>query len=178
MSDASPASDDTLSRWKKRKLVAYVVAIAVVIGGLATFADSVSKLISTAAAVFSQHATAVIIPNDTGWIFAGYYDDNVGRFTTGPFVKVVKSSYPDKQTIPRIGEWVRMTAERNVVIADFASKGLTRQMDPPWQQNQLGSGDYTGIKLPKGSTVEVRDVSAGSFPGRPSAVWLRIGSTH
>jgi hypothetical protein len=68
-------------------------------------------------------------------------------------------------------------AERNIVILDFATKGLTRTFVPPWQQTEgkLLDGDYTGWKLPKGAMVEVRDVSRGSFPGK---VKCRLGTSR
>jgi hypothetical protein len=117
-------------------------------------------------------------PTETGWIFGGYFDDKAQVFAQGPYFKVVRSGYSDKQPFPRAGEWIKITSERRIVISDFAFKGLTRRFDPPWQQNVLSESDYTGLTLPKGAVVEVRDVSAGAFPDKPEALWIRIGKTQ
>ena len=146
--------------------------------GLVGFGQSISKLAGFATALVRDGATPVIIPNDTGWIFAGYFDDAHGQFIQGPYFVVKHSNYPDKQVLPRVGEQIKITSERNIIIADFATKGLTRQYDPPWQQNKLESTDYTGWKLPRGSLVEIRDVSGGSFPDKPSAIWVRVGAVR
>jgi hypothetical protein len=173
----TPLSERILRRWKNRKYIAYFLVIAAAAAAIAGFTDSISKIFGFASAIISDNATPVIIPNDTGWILAGYYDEHSQMFIQGPYIKVVRSSYRDKQPLPRIGEWIRIRSERNIVILDFATKGLTRTFVPPWQQTEgkLLDGDYTGWKLPKGAMVEVRDVSRGSFPGK---VKCRLGTSR
>lgn len=168
----------SVSRWKKKPLIAVLALIFAGAAAAAGFSDSLTKLYQFYVAVVDDRATAVVLPNDTGWIFGGYFDESVGKFVQGPYFKIARSPYSDKQAVPRIGDRLRVTSERNIVIADFASLGLTKQLQPPWQQNVLGPGDYTGLKLPKGATVEVRDVSSGNFPGRPDAVWIRVGAVR
>jgi hypothetical protein len=172
----SDLSEEIIGHWKNKKSVAYFLVLSAAVAGLVGFGESVSKLAGFATALIRDGATPVVIPNDTGWIFAGYFDDSSGRFIQGPYFVVRHSNYADKQLIPRVGEQITITSERNIVIADFATKGLTRQYEPPWHQNKLEAGDYTGWKLPRGSVVEVRDVSAGSFHDKPSAIWVRVGA--
>jgi hypothetical protein len=109
-------------------------------------------------------------------VFVTRYKDDDDFYTTGPHYKIVKSSYPKSSSFPRQGEWIQLTVERNVIISDFATKGLSYIDKPPWKQNVLRDGDYTGLKLPKGAVVDIREVSLGLFPGQPFAVWARVGN--
>jgi hypothetical protein len=167
--------EKAIAKWKNKRWIAVAALLFAGVAAIAGFSDSLTKLYQFYTAVIDDKATAVILPNDTGWIFGGYYDETVGRFIQGPYFRIVHSNYGDKRVLPRLGDRLRIVSERNIIIADFASLGLTKQFQPPWQQNVLAPDDYTGWKLPRGATVEVRDVSSGSFPGRPDAVWIRVG---
>jgi hypothetical protein len=177
MPENAGKDNDLLDSWKRKKLVAYVIALAAVVAGLASFTDSLSKIQTNVGAWFSrrQEVKSIKLPFDTGWILAGYYDPSTNKFSQGgPWVEVARTNYSDKQTLPRIGDWVRITGERNVIIPDYATTGLAHQKEVPLAD--LTSGDYTGIKLPSGTMMEVRDVGGGSYPGRAEAVWLRVGA--
>jgi len=172
-----PLSDRLLSRLKNRRVVAYLVVLSAALAGMANFGESIVRLSRFVSASLETGVVPVVLPKDTGWIFAGYFDDRLAIYTEGPYFSVVRSPYPSQDKLPRQGELLRITnKERNIIIADFETKGLTRRFDPPWQQNELKSSDYTGLKLPVGATVEVRDVSMGAYPDRPVAVWVRVGS--
>lgn len=171
-------TDRTLDKLKNKRLIAYTLVFALICAGVASFGESISKIYSMINGVFREGATPVVLPKDTGWLFAGYFDQSLNRYIEGPYIKTVKSPYKEKESIPRIGDWLKITSERNIIIADFETKGLTRRFDPPWQQNELRSSDYTGLKLPVGAVVEVRDVSLGAYPGKAAAVWIRIGVAH
>jgi hypothetical protein len=177
MPESATNDDDVLARWKRKRLVAYAIALAAVLAGLASFTDSLSKIQTNIGAWFSRkpEVNSIKLPFDTGWILAGYYDPTTNRFSQGgPWVEIARTGYPDKQTLPRIGDWVRITGERNVIIPDYATTGLARQREVPL--TDLTAGDYTGVKLPSGTTMEVRDVGGGAYPGRAEAVWLRVGA--
>jgi hypothetical protein len=154
--------DKTIAKWKNKRWIAVAALFFAGVAAIAGFSDSLTKLYQFYTAVIDDKATAVVLPNDSGWIFGGYYDEGVGKFIQGPYFKIVHSNYNDKQVLPRLGDRLR----------------ITKQFQPPWQQNVLAPGDYTGWKLPRGATVEVRDVSSGSFPGRPDAVWIRVGAVR
>jgi hypothetical protein len=88
---------------------------------------------------------------------------------------VVKSPYDDpSDLLPRLGDSLQVTKERHLVISNFKESASVKQFEPPWKQDILGDRDYTGVTLPVGAKVLVRDVSLGSFPGRPAAVWARV----
>ena len=169
-------ADRLLYRLKNRRGVAYLIVAATIVGGIAATAESISKVYSTITAVVRDGAIPVLLPTDTGWIFAGYFDAGLATFTQGPYYSVVRTPYPSIDPLPRQGEWLKLTSKRRVVIADFETKGLSRRFDPPWQQDVLQNSDYTGLTLAAGAVVEVRDVSLGAFPDRPAAVWVRVGS--
>lgn len=173
--DKPPTLFDRYStKLKNHPVVATILVVAAIVGGVAQFTDAVSKVWTAIPNL--RHAAKELpsLPGDSGWLLLGDLDQKGERYIRGPLYKVEKSSYPDKSLTPRKGEQVRLTAERNVVIAGFKSTGLQRLFDPPWSLNVLTDADYTGIKLPKDSVVEIRDVSIASFPEQPLVVWVRI----
>lgn len=178
VSDASQKdlvnSDDFLTRWKRNRWVALLVAIAAIVGGIATFSNSLSQISDNLGRLLGigLHPKTVKLPFDSGWVLAGYYDTSTQAYTQVPYVVIEKTSYPQKQVLPRLGDWVRVTGERNVIITGYTTTGTTNQMKPPL--SDLAPGDYTGVKLPIATVMEVRDVGGGSYEGRPTALWLRV----
>jgi hypothetical protein len=63
--------------------------------------------------------------------------------------------------LPQVGDTIRLSVERNIVISGYTKIGVSKLFQPPWQLNTLSADDYTGVKLPKDAVVEVRDVSLG-----------------
>ncbi|HEX2958972.1 MAG TPA: hypothetical protein VHO70_19210, partial [Chitinispirillaceae bacterium] len=114
------------------------------------------------------------LPGGSGWLLIGDFDESQKKYIRGPFYKIVKSNYIDKTPFPRKGEIIRITTDRNVIIAGYKKEGTTRIFQPPWQENILQEEDYTGLKVKSGSLVEVRDISMGHFHGMPFVVWVRI----
>ncbi|MBC7572373.1 MAG: hypothetical protein H7319_21975 [Spirosoma sp.] len=114
------------------------------------------------------------IPGGSGWILVGEYDENINKFVRGPFYRVTNTNYPSDSIFPRKGESIILTKGRQVVISDYKISGVAKWNAPPWQENVLDSNDYTGTILPKGTELEVRDVSMGHFEGMPFVVWVRI----
>lgn len=166
--------DRYLERLKNHRAIAILVVTATIVGGVAQFTDAVSKLAVALPGVFRTAVTLPSIPGDSGWLLLGDLDPAGTRYIRGPFYEIVKSSYPGRSLTPQKGELLRLLAERNVIIAGYKGTGFARQLVPPWQLNVLSDADYTGVKLPKGAIVEVRDVGLGSFPGQPIVVWVRV----
>jgi hypothetical protein len=172
--EVSANSDDLLTRLKRNKWIAPLVVLAVVVTAVATFTNSINQISENVEKWFgiNQHPKTVQLPFDSGWILAGYYDASTHTYTQVPYVDIAKTSYPQKQTLPRVGDWVRIAGERNVIIADYSTSGTTNLMSPPMRD--LAPGDYTGVKLPAGTLMEVRDIGGGSYEGRSTALWLRV----
>jgi hypothetical protein len=115
------------------------------------------------------------LPGGAGWIFLGYYNAEMQSFTTSTTYRVFKTNFP-KATLPRIGEWIQLLVNRNVIIADFQKSGQKLRDTPPWSVHSvLQPEDYTGITLEKGSVVEVREVQPGHFTNHDEAVWVKVG---
>lgn len=130
-SGKSPTLFDRYStKLKNHPLVATILVIAAVVGGFAQFTDAVSKVWTLIPNVLRPAKELPALPGDSGWLLLGDLDPNGERYIRGPLYKIEKSSYPDKSLTPRKGEQIRLTAERNVVIAGFKSTGLQRLMAP------------------------------------------------
>lgn len=165
-----------LDRLKNHPLVAIVVVVAIILAGIAQITDSVAKIAGVVSNVFHPSVPLPAIPGDSGWLLLGDLDPSGERYVRGPFFAVENSNYPDKALTPRKGELVRLLTERNVVIAGYRTSGLANQLVAPWTLNVLSDADYTGVKLPKGAVIEVRDVGLGSYPGQPIVVWVRVAA--
>jgi hypothetical protein len=168
--------DGYLDRLKNHRAIALLVATATIVGGTAQFTDSISKLSGAVVGMFRTAVALPIIPGDSGWLLLGDLDPGGTRFIREPLYETYKSMYSESKLLPRKGEQLLLLAERNVIIAGYKTLGLSKQFTPPWQMNVLSDTDYTGVKLPKGAVVEVRDVSLGSFPGQPIVLWVRVAA--
>lgn len=166
--------DKYVTKLKNHPVIAVVVVVGMAIGGVAQFTDALSKVVVIPPWSAHPAKDRPVIPGDSGWLLVGDLDPSAVSYVRGPFYKTEKSSYPTTSVVPRKGELLRLLAERNVIIAGYKTNGLARQFMPPWQLNILSDVDYTGVKLPKDSVGEVRDVSLGSFPSQPVVVWVRV----
>lgn len=126
--------------------------------------------------VLGGSAELPFFPGGSGWVLLGDFDQTEDRYIRGPFYEIEESNYSVTSFLPRKGEVLRTTVDRSLIIVDFKTLGTTQLFQPPWRENVLEEGDYTGVLIPAGSIVEVRDVSLGRFPGMPFVVWVRIAS--
>jgi hypothetical protein len=166
--------DRYLQSLKNHRVIALLVVTATVVGGISQFTDALSRL----SEFFPDSRPAVAlpaIPGDSGWLLLGTLDPNGTRYIHDQLYQVQRSTYPEKSLVPRKGELVRLLVERNVVIAGYKSSFLSHQFTPPWKLTVLSNNDYTGVIMPKGAVVEVRDVSLAAFPGQEQVVWVRVG---
>lgn len=168
--------DRYIDRLKNHRIIAVIVVAAMVLAGAAQLTDSIARIAGLFPRVFHPSVPLPGVPGDSGWLLLGDLNPNGERYIRGPFYAVEKSNYPDKALTPRKGELVRLLAERNVIIAGYKTTGLANQFTAPWTLNVLSDADYTGVKLPKGSVVEVRDIGLGSFPNQPIVVWVRVAA--
>ena len=169
--------DRYIERLKNHPVIAVIVVATVILAGAAQLTDSITKIASIFPSVFHPSVPLPAIPGDSGWLLLGDVDPSGERYVRGPFYAVEKSNYPDKSLTPRKGELVRLSSSRNVVIAGYKTTGLANQFVAPWTLNVLSDADYTGVKLPKGAVVEVRDVGLGSYPNQPIVVWVRVAAS-
>jgi hypothetical protein len=165
--------DRVLARLKNNGVVVGVLLVVALVAGLASLRKDVCSLLPQICSV-GPTVSLPQIPGGSAWILIGDYDQAEQKYVRGPFYAVTQSAYRDPSPVPRKGELIRISVERNLVIPDFGATGTTRLLDPPWAEQELGPEDYVGIKLPAGAIVEVRDVSSGAKPGMPAVVWVRI----
>lgn len=114
------------------------------------------------------------IPGGTGWVFGGYYEIATGTFTEGGAAFSISDS--DRRPVEvDIGDIVRLGVARPVVIVDFDSTGEDKSEISPITQKRIGSEDLTGVELPAGTLLAVRDVSRGHRRDNPqAALWMRV----
>jgi hypothetical protein len=112
----------------------------------------------------------------TGWILLGNYDSDKGEWTFGPFFDPVHARHDVRNGLPAIGDTIKVTATRHVVILDWHTRKLERRFDRPGlDKGVIGEAeDYTPSMLGAGALVDIGDVSAGHFPGRQDVVWARV----
>ncbi|MBU1053998.1 MAG: hypothetical protein KKC46_09235 [Proteobacteria bacterium] len=177
--DMKPQQDETLvdkfiKKLKNHPITSVLLILGIIIIAIGNFADSIDKIMKRLPAKGS-YIKPENLPGETGWILVGDIDLKNNKYIRGPLFEIVKSNYTKKDIIPRKGELIQLTSDRNLIIADYKINGLSKIYQPPWQENFLEDDDYTGFKLNKGSIAEVRDVSLGAFPNQPAVVWVRIG---
>jgi hypothetical protein len=79
--------------------------------------------------------------------------------------------------IPTLGDVLRVSKVRRLIIAGFRTNGLANQMVfPPLIADPLTPTDETGVEFDVGSLIIVRDVQLGAYPDRPAAVWCRVAA--
>jgi hypothetical protein len=113
----------------------------------------------------------------TGWVFVGYASPGQLGFQEGPYLRVVyrPNSQARGNVVPELGDILQILKARGVNIADYRVSGTAKQMiSPPLVHDPLTDGDSTGVELPLGALVLVRDVELSGYPGHASSVWCRV----
>ena len=113
----------------------------------------------------------------TAWIFMGYFDQRRRVFIEGPFAHVIlrPSSGIRGEILRIIGDVLKITKSRRLIIAKYKDQGSQYELSPPASlSDPLKDSDDTGKILSKGSLVIVRDVDVAGYRGRPDSVWCRI----
>jgi len=176
--DPESRYERTLLALRKNPLTATIMVAALVLSGIASTSKNLREMISLVASMRHGQIVPVELPFETGWVFCGYFDTKEDVWLgSAPFCHIEHSPFPKSANLPRTGDLLRLAADRRLVILDFASRGLTRRFDPPWlvPGGSVRNEDYTGLVLKEGAVLEARDVQPGQFPGRPWAVWVRVG---
>lgn len=175
--DKKPSrADHYIEILKNNPVIAILVVIAIILIGLANVSGAIKTLKDNNPFTTLAAKDLPPIPGDSGWILVGTMNPKSEYYISDLLYKTEKSLYPAPALVPRKGELLRLLAERNIIIAGYKTTGLAQQLEPPWRLNNLSDTDYTGVKLPKDSIVEVRDISLGSFPDQPVVVWVRVAA--
>ncbi len=153
--------------------------VLVLTWSLALLGLSVWVYVSERADAIGQRYFPKALPFNTGWIFAGYYDNEKKIYVEGPFLHVAyRPGAGERGSIaPSIGDVAAIRKERRVIIADFKVSALKHQMtSPPLLRDPLTEDDETGYTLSKNALVIVRDVEISGYPNRPVSNWCRVAA--
>ena len=125
-----------------------------------------------------QAQSVPAIPGDTGWIFAGYFDNQREVFTEGPYVSVVHTSTRGMRRYVQTGDTIRLNVSRNVYIVDFKRTGASQKLVSPITKGTINQFDETGVTLPRDAELIARDVSEGHWPGNNQSALPAPGRTR
>ncbi|OOG44165.1 hypothetical protein [Polaromonas sp. A23] len=156
-----------------------VIALAFMAGIVALAGITAWVYVSTHVKAESNPPTASaklpLLPGDTGWIFAGYSNIARGTFVEGPYVSVQGTTTRAVRRFVEIGDTIGLKVSRDVHIVDFKKIGVSSKLVSPITKGIIDEYDKTGITLPAGTELVVRDVSEGRWSDSPNAaLWLRI----
>ncbi len=160
----------------------YVVILTAVMGWTVALAGIISwTYVATYTPVKEQAVTSrkegyqPQLPGDTGWIFAGYFNVQQETFIEGPYVSVIGTNKRGSRRFIEIGDTIALKVARDIHIINFKKNGTAQKLDMPIKKGIIDESDKTGITLPAGTELIVRDISEGNWPDNPnSALWLRV----
>ncbi len=122
-----------------------------------------------------SQVVSTIIPGETGWIFAGYFNMETEAFIEGPYVSVYDSNTRGQRRYVEVGDTVQLKVSRKVMILGYKTRGTSQKLVSPVKAGILGEEDETGVIIPKDTRLVVRDVSEGHWPeSKNVALWLRV----
>jgi hypothetical protein len=108
------------------------------------------------------------LPNRSGWLLLGALTES-GAWATAPKHLLVADG---TDSVPKPRDLIRVTAEQDVLILDFAQTKDSRYLEPP-ANRPLSAADRTGVVLQPNTVVRVQRV----FEEKPSGirgVWVLI----
>jgi hypothetical protein len=82
-------------------------------------------------------------------------------------------------TLPGVGDRIRLTVKREVFILEYARSGEKLALvwpDSLPPDRTLGPGDRTGIVLPPGAIVEIKEVQVSPARGVVRDAWARVAT--
>ena len=160
----------SLTQWKKWKLPSKLTAIGAYVGIIAFVLSIIFYLFPRSG---GYEPTLPPLPGGTGWLTVGTYDSILNKYIKGPYYEVFTPISLDQSDLPQEGDVVRINRERKLIIVDYKTDGIEKAYLPPGQK-KLDDDDYTGIRIPRGCLVEVRNVNKGSYFAGPFKVWVKI----
>ncbi len=127
----------------------------------------------------AAEATEIPLPGGTGWLFLGYFSLSDSAFDAdGRKFEFERRSRKNGPDIPVKGDVLRLSATRRVMIRDYLPNHSTARAKDLICAGYDENRDDTGIRLPKGTLVVVRDVGNSCYDpsqGSLAALWVRVG---
>ncbi|MGO7055956.1 esterase/lipase family protein [Rhizobium ruizarguesonis] len=113
---------------------------------------------------------------ETGWVFIGYVDKELGHFKEGPYIKVVSTNKRVPGRFVELGDQIDLTVKRELIIKDYHN-GSSQPLASPTTipGGVLRPDDKTGIILPMATRWLVSDVVLAGFDtSEVLASWVRL----
>jgi len=172
--ETSTLVDGWIARIKNNRVIAVLIVIGIVLSAVMGFWKELPEPITH----YMEHLfrPPLALPGDTGWIFVGYYNEPTGAFIEGPKVEIINSTMRARNFYVELGDTIRLKNVTKVYMVDYApDRSTTKKLVSPIEKGVLSSSDETGVALPAGTELIVRDVSRGAWPGNPNtAIWVRV----
>jgi hypothetical protein len=108
---------------------------------------------------------------DTGWILIGVVDVQDRTWATVIKHEFTKPQRPN-QSVPDLGDIIRITMDQDVVIVGFKSSGEEKRLVSP--AGIAESTDATGTVIRAGDDVVVRAVERDDPFARLQTIWARV----
>ena len=112
----------------------------------------------------------------SGWVLVGGFRVQDGRPTADVVLAVKRPTGPAVAASLReyeVGAAVVLLAPTRVRVVDFVNKDWNNAMKSPMSKGQLERGDETGITLPTGAKMVIRDLAAYNH-ANVRIVWARV----
>ncbi len=123
----------------------------------------------------------------TGWIWIGILTADTGKWAAGvPGFEILGNAGRARKPVPSIGggpaavvlpkrgDRIRLIGAEVLWILDFKISGEKNRLVSPTTRRRSETTDETGISLPAGSELIVRDVRIERPAGGLKGIWLRI----
>jgi hypothetical protein len=167
-------ADRWLNRLRNNRLTAAAIVVGVLVSAVATFWNALPEVVRDDVAHWLHPELA--LPGDTGWIFVGYYNGDSGAFIEGPKVEVINSTMRARHFYVELGDTIRLKNPTKVYIVDYMpGRKTNKKLLPPIEKGVISSADETGVTLPAGTELIVRDISRGAWARNPNAaIWARV----
>lgn len=149
--------------WFRLAFLFWLVATALLSGGLILLRVPVASL------------SLANLPRETGWIFAGYYDEENNTFVEGPYVSIIDTNRRGLRKFVMPGDTIQTKVTRRVIVIDYKISSRVDPLISPIMKGVIDANDETGVIIAKETKLLVRDVSEGKWPDNPNvALWLRV----
>jgi hypothetical protein len=161
---------ERLQAWSLRHWILGPIIVA--FGLLIFLTDAVDSSRKALTFIYSvlEPASATRIPGGTGWVLLGKYRVRERAWVNGTVFETVRTS---GDALPVIGDEIRLTSNRDVIILGYAHSGTSRRLEAPGANSIQRDADFTGTTLPIGTVLQILDVK-GAQGVDGADIWARI----
>jgi hypothetical protein len=122
----------------------------------------------------AQEHSLSALQHKTGCVLLGLLDTVSGKWATILKHQTREPSAASDRLIPEIGQELLITIPQDVYIVAYSVAGERDRLLSPADM-PLSKDNATGVVLPIGSKVVVKDIGRGEVAGTLQPVWARVG---